>query len=103
MIALAHYVILKIRGGSEMLKLQTQWQARLKLWAEGDKLWAKAQKLRAKAQKLRAESDKLRAEAIIETYGDIEVEWKDRAGNYDCELENGEVYRWDDTGEEKAA
>ena len=100
------------------MKLSVQWNARLKLraegdklWAEGNKLWAEGNKLRAEGNKLRAEGnklsaegnklwaegDKLWAEAILEVYGNIKLKWK-YLGNdkYDCELENGEVYRHDE-------
>jgi len=88
-----------------------------KLWAEGNKLWAEGDKLRAEGSKLRAEGNKLRAEgnklwaegnklraegdklwaeAIIEAYGNIKLEWKnwsDEKEDYECHLENGEVYK----------
>lgn len=92
------------------LKLAAAWGMRdklraeaAKLWAEGAKLWAEGDKLSAEGAKLRAEGDKLSAEshrywaeAIIEAFGNIKLEWKYRSGNYDCELENGEVYKWDE-------
>ena len=59
-----------------MLKLQIQWNARLKLRAEGDKL--------------KTEGDKLWAEGILDVYGNIKLEWKIRDNNFDCHLENGE-------------
>ena len=92
------------------MKLKVQWQARLKLRAEGDKLWAEGHKLRAEGDKvwaegdklraegdkLRAEGDKLWAEAILEVHGNIFLEWKWRGNIVDCYLENGDIYRGDD-------
>ena len=72
------------------------WAEGNKLWAEGDKLRAEGSKLRAEGNKLRAEGDKLWAEAIIEAYGNIKLEWKnwsDEKEDYECHLENGEVYK----------
>jgi len=105
------------------LTLQFVWNLRLrflaegdKLWAEGDKLWAEGDKLRAEGDKLRAEGnklwaegdklwaegdklraegDKLWAEAIIETHGNIKMEWKNWSAtrhSYECHLETGEVF-----------
>ena len=78
------------------MKLQKQWNDRLKLWAEGSKL-------RAEGSKLRAEGDKLWADAILEVYGNIKLEWKFRDIDFDCELENGEIYRWDDVQKDETA
>ena len=78
------------------MKLEIQWNARLKLWAEGDKLRAEGDKLRAEGLKLWAEGNKLWADAILAVYGNIKLEWKWRDNILDCELENGEIYRGDD-------
>ena len=78
------------------MKLQKQWNDRLKLWAEGDKL-------RAEGAKLWAEGSKLWADAILEVYGNIKLEWKFRDIDFDCELENGEIYRWDDVQKDETA
>ena len=92
------------------MKLEIQWNARLKLkaegyklraegyklMAEGDKLWAEGYKLKAEGYKLMAEGDKLWADAILAVYGNIKLEWKWRDNILDCELENGEIYRGDD-------
>ena len=69
------------------LTLSVAWGKRAKLWAEGDKLWAEG-------DKLRAEGAKLWAEAIIETFGNIKLEWfwVSEKKDYKCTLENGEVY-----------
>ena len=91
------------------LTLKAQWNARLKLWAEGDKLraegsklWAEGDKLRAEGSKLGAECDKLGAEGgklwdegIRDVFGNVTIEWIWRNGGEDCKLENGEVYKWD--------
>ena len=94
------------------MKLLFGWKFRLKLYAEGnklrvecEKLWAKGDKLRAEGDKLWAEGDKLRAEGdrlwaelILDTYGNIKLEWKNWSneyGSYECHLENGEVYGFD--------
>jgi len=56
------------------MKLQKEWEKRLKFKAEGDKLWA---------------------EAILKAYGNIKLEWKnwnEKYKSYECHLENGEVY-----------
>ena len=97
------------------LTLSVAWGKRAKLWAEGDKLWAEGDKLRAEGAKLWAEGAKLRAEgaklraegaklraegaklwaeAIIETFGNIKLEWfwVSEKKDYKCTLENGEVY-----------
>ncbi len=90
------------------LSLKFVWNYRLKLRAEGDKLCAEGDKLRAEGDKLcaegdklwaegnklRAEGDKLWAKAIIEAHGNIRLEWKwnSTSHDYDCHLENGEVY-----------
>ena len=66
-----------------------------KLWAEGDKLRAEGAKLWAEGDKLWAEGDKLWAEAILEVYGNIKLKWKLCGNGYDCQLENGEIYRFD--------
>ena len=92
------------------LGLQFAWNVRLKLRAEGDKLRAEGSKLRAEGDKLRAEGsklwaegDKLRAEgsklwaeAILETYGNIKLEWKNwdsKKEDYECHLETGEIFK----------
>ncbi len=94
------------------LKLLVGWKCRLrlradgnklyaegdKLWAEGNKLWAEGNKLRAEGDKLRAEGDKLWAELILETYGNIKLEWEnwnEKYQSYECHLDNGEVYGFD--------
>ena len=91
------------------LSCQKEWKERCKLhaessklWAEGDKLYAEGDKLRAEGRKLYAEGDKLRAEgdlifinAVIKTFGNIKLEWKNWHGDkhsYECHLDNGEVY-----------
>ena len=70
------------------LTLLVGWKCRLKLLAECNKLWAEG-------DKLLAEGNKLWAELIIETFGNIELEWKiwnEQYQSYECHLENGEVY-----------
>lgn len=52
------------------------WGIYIKLRAEGDKLRAEGSKLWAEGGKLLAEGDKLWAEAIIESYGNVTIEWK---------------------------
>lgn len=59
-------------------------------FAEGSKLFAEGSKLWDEGDKLRAEGNKLFAEAIIATYGNIKVEWKN---GVECHLETGEVFR----------
>ena len=51
------------------------WAEGSKLRAEGNKLWAEGDKLRAEGDKLWAEGDKLWAEAVIESYGNVTIEW----------------------------
>ena len=69
------------------LTLQFVWNLRLRFLAEGDKLWAEG-------DKLRAEGDKLWAEAIIETHGNIKMEWKNWSEKgYECHLGTGEVFK----------
>jgi hypothetical protein len=79
------------------MTLKLAWNARLKLWAEGDKLGAEGDKLWAEGTKLWAEGDKLWAEAIISTHGNITLEWKWRGDVYDCHLGTGEIFRGDET------
>ena len=83
-----------------MLKLQTEWETRLKLRAEGDKLCVEGSKLYAEGDKLcvegskvYAEGDKLNAEgdiqwfdAVIKTYGNVVVSWK----GLNCVIEGDE-------------
>lgn len=72
-------------------KLLSKWNKRLKLRTEGDKLWAEG-------GKLWAEGDKLWAESILEIHGDIVLEWRNwntKHQSYECHLENGEVYGFD--------
>ena len=73
-----------------------------KLHAEGHKQYAEGNKLRAEGHKLCVEGEKLRAEgnllftnAILSTFGNIELEWKNwnkEKCSYECHLGNGEVY-----------
>ena len=105
------------------MSLALQWEARLRLYAEGDKLRAEGAKLYAEGAKLYAEGDKLRAEraklraegaklyaegdklsaegaklwaeAILETHGNIILEWVDKNDRTDCKLETGEYFRAD--------
>lgn len=79
------------------MKLQTQWNQRnelhaegcklyaksrkllaegCKLYAEGDNLYAQGDRLRTEGCKLYAEGDKLWAESVLETYGKIQMEYK---------------------------
>ena len=67
-----------------------------KIYAEADKIWAKGDKLRAEGNKLRAEGDKLWADAILETYGNIKIEWKNwdiEKQDNECHLGTGEVFK----------
>ena len=69
-----------------------------KLYAEGDRLWAEGSRLWAESSKLRAEGDRLWAELIIETFGNIKIEWKNWNSDYqsyECHLDNGEIYGFD--------
>jgi hypothetical protein len=90
------------------LKLAEQWKQRLELQAEAEMLWdegdklrdegskklmAEGDKLRAEANKLLAEADILWADAILESYGNITLEWKFNGKDSDCILENGEHYK----------
>lgn len=67
--------------------LASAWDTRLKLLAEGNKLLVEG-------DKLRAEGDKLWAAAILETRGNVALEWVWRADkqDYACILETGEVF-----------
>jgi len=62
--------------------------------AEGDKLWAEGDKLYAEGSKLRAEGNRLWAEAILETYGNIKLQWEyiEKKDDSKCTLETGEVF-----------
>ncbi len=71
------------------MTLRTAWMARLKLFADADKLWAEG-------AKLWAEGHKLWAEAILETAGNIMLEWKWRDGVLDCHLSTGEIFKGDE-------
>ena len=97
------------------MKLQKEWEQRLKLWAKadtlceegnklmrervkfgiGDKLYAKGRKLYDKGCKFFAKGSKLWVEAVLKAYGNIKMEWKNWDETYnlqECHLENGEVY-----------
>jgi len=63
--------------------------------AEGVRLSAEGDKLLSECSMLWAEGDRIWAEAILETFGNIIVEWKTRGGIIDCHLENGEIYKGD--------
>ncbi len=66
-----------------------------KLHAEGDKLYTEGDKLYAEGNKLRAEGDLIFINAVIKTFGNIKLEWKnwhDDKHSYECHLDNGEVY-----------
>lgn len=85
---------MKVKQHPKILKA---WTARSRLHAEGDKLHAEGHKLHVEAHKLCAKGDKLHAEGdlifisqIIETYGNIDMEWKTTS---ECHLGNGEVYK----------
>ena len=67
--------------------LKFAWGIRYKLRAEGDKLWAEG-------DKLRAEGSKLWAEAVIEVYGNVEIEWIANGDKFDCKVE-GQLYKGD--------
>lgn len=59
----------------KVLSLLFVWKLRLQFRAEGNKLWA--------------EVDKLWAEAVLESYGNITLDW---LGVTECLLENGDIY-----------
>ena len=66
-----------------------------KLYAEGDKLYAEGRELRAEGDKLYTEGDLIFINAVIKTFGNIKLEWKnwnDDKHSYECHLDNGEVY-----------
>lgn len=71
------------------MKLSAQWRERLKLRAEGDRLYEEG-------DRLYVEGRNLWEEAIIESYGNIQMEWEKRGVDYDCKLENGDIYRHDE-------
>jgi hypothetical protein len=106
------------------LSLKSVWNIRLKLNAKSDILRAesnrfgrvgieenilifrvkrdlfkaKSSKIWAKSDILRAEANELWAEAILETFGNIKIEWKnfnDEKNDHECHLENGEIYGFD--------
>jgi cell division protein FtsB len=79
----------KLRAEGDKLRAEGD-----KLRAEGDKLRAEGDKLRAEGGKLRAEGGKLWADKILSAFGNIKIEWKYVSGGYDCELENGDVYKF---------
>lgn len=86
------------------MKLQKEWEQRLKLIAEGNKLtaegyklqaegdklcaeggklyakgiklWGEGNKLWAESDKLYAKGNKLWAEAVLKAYGNIKLEWE---------------------------
>jgi hypothetical protein len=87
----------KIRTEGAKLSAEGEklWREGNKIRTEGDKLSAEGEKLWMEGDKLSAEGDKLWAEAIIEVYGNIEVQWeynKDKQ-TYECHLETGEVFK----------
>ena len=81
------------------------WEEGIKLYAEGNRLHVEGSKLYAEGSrlweegiKLWAESNRLWAELIIETFGNIKVEWKNWNSDYqsyECHLDNGEIYNFD--------
>ena len=94
------------------LKLLFVWKKRLKLRAECRKLYVENKKLYAEDKKLYVKCDilwargdilwvrgsKLWVEAILNIYGNIIIEWKNwnkKHQSYECHLENGEVYGFD--------
>ena len=76
------------------MKLQSAWNARAKLRAEGDKLWAEG-------DKLRAEGDELWAEAVLAAHGNVTIEWRwnTEISQRDCVLGNGDRYTAEMAGE----
>lgn len=102
------------------LKLKSAWEARLKLYVEGNELYIKGNmlgikvktrgnrlwaedylqyargfELCAQAETLYAEAEKLWAEAVVSAYGDVTIEWKNWNKEfwcYECHLDNGEKY-----------
>ena len=67
-----------------------------KLFAESEKLKLEIIRLREEGCNLRAEGNKIWREALIETYGDMKIEWKNfdpQKQDYECHLENGEVFK----------
>lgn len=97
------------------MKLQKEWEKRLKLhikadklceegnklaaervkFGVSDKLYVKGDKLYEKGCKLYAKGNELWAEAVLKVYGNIKMEWKNWDETYnlqECHLENGEVY-----------
>ena len=86
----------KVKGS---VSLSFIWKFRLRLYADAHKIWVDPNKLYAEAKRLWAEGDRLWAEAILEAYGNIGLEWKnwnDQYQSYECHLENGEVYGFEE-------
>ena len=81
---------------SNSSSLQSVWNIRIRMRAEGDKLRVEGDKLWAEGYKLRAEGDRLWAEAILEVCGNIKLEWKNwdsEKQDSECHLETGEVFK----------
>ena len=49
-----------------------------------------------KSRKIRSEGNKLWSEGILEALGNVEIKWIFRDEDYDCQLGNGEIYKWDE-------
>lgn len=66
-----------------------------KMHAEGAEMCAEGDKVWAEGSKMCAEGDKMCAELLIESYGNIKLEWKNWNAEYnscECHIENGDVY-----------
>jgi len=64
-------------------------------WKERSRLIAGERRLRDKANKLREEAVELWHDAVLETCGNIVIEWVnfDDEKGYECHLETGEVFK----------
>jgi hypothetical protein len=68
-------------------RLENAWKKRLGRYVKARGLYAKAEGLYAKA-------NGLWAQVILETKGNIKMEWKNwTEKGYECHLETGEIFR----------
>lgn len=96
--------IRRLKREANKIFLDAAWKERLKLLKEADRAWiegdmvlaqtgsmtATTMTLRSKARKLWAEGKDIFQKAVIETCGNIEIDWK---GYNHCILENGDEFR----------
>lgn len=74
--------------------LEKAWQKRLELHKEGRKAYDEGRKIFGNGDILFTEGNTCWAEAVLNTYGDIKVDFRynQKTNKNDCYLGNGEVY-----------